>query len=49
DGPQRLEPGEQCRPVVLEWADLLAGIADGRIEDGKTIAAVLFYDRFFRR
>ncbi len=47
-GPQRLEPGEVCRPVVLEWDDLLGRVRDGAIEDGKTIATVLYYQAFGR-
>ncbi len=45
-GEQQLDPGERCRPVVLAWDDVLARIRDGRIEDGKTIAAVLYHHAF---
>jgi ADP-ribose pyrophosphatase len=43
---QRLDPGELIEPVVLELDDLLERIGDGRVEDAKTIATVLFYARF---
>lgn len=47
-GPQRLEPGEACRPIVLEWEELLERIRRGAIEDGKTIATALYYHVFSR-
>jgi ADP-ribose pyrophosphatase len=47
-GPQRLDPGEVCRPVILDWTELLDRIRVGSIEDGKTIATVLYYETFVR-
>jgi ADP-ribose pyrophosphatase len=48
EGPHQREAGEQIRLVVLPWEQVLAAIAAGRIVDGKTIAALLYYDRFGR-
>lgn len=42
---QRLEPGEQIEVQIVEWADVGAMIDDGRIRDGKTIAALLMWQR----
>ncbi len=47
-GPQELEPDERLRPVVIPWDDAVAMAADGRIEDAKSIAALLICDRLFR-
>ncbi len=47
-GPQKLEPDERLRPVVIRWDDAVAMAADGRIEDAKSIAALLICDRLFR-
>lgn len=43
-GPQALEPGEQIRTRVVPWAEALAMCRDGRIEDAKTVAALLLCD-----
>jgi len=43
---QNLEPGEQIEAETLPRDEVLAMIADGRIRDGKTIAAVLMWDHF---
>ena len=40
-GPQALEPGEQISTRVVSWDDAVAMCLDGRIEDAKTIAAIL--------
>lgn len=40
------EPGEQIRVVTLSHEEALAEIRAGRIVDAKTIAALLFYERF---
>ncbi len=37
--PQRLEPGEEIEVLALRPDEIDAAIADGRIEDGKSIAA----------
>jgi ADP-ribose pyrophosphatase len=43
---QRLEPTEDIRVEPTALDDVLAMIRDLRIEDGKTIAAVLYYRAF---
>ena len=43
-GPQALEPGEQIEPRIVRWAEAVAMCRDGRIEDAKTVAAVLRAD-----
>lgn len=44
-GPQALEPGETIEPRVVAWAEALAMCGDGRIEDAKTVAALLLTAR----
>jgi ADP-ribose pyrophosphatase len=48
-GPLNLEPDERLRPVVVRWEDAMAMAADGRIEDAKTIAALLVCDRLRKK
>jgi ADP-ribose pyrophosphatase len=48
-GLQALEPDERLRPVVVRWEDAVAMAWDGRIEDAKTIIALLVCDRHRRR
>jgi len=43
---QNLEPGEEIEVAELARGEVLAMIADGRIRDGKTIAAVLMWHHF---
>ena len=45
-GPQRLEPGEQIRLTPMEYAEALRAVGDGRIDDAKTMLALLYYDRY---
>jgi len=47
-GPQALEPGEQIRPRVVPWDEAVAMCLDGRIEDAKTVAAMLLTDARMR-
>lgn len=47
-GPTRHEASEQIRLTPMKYAEALAAIGGGQIADGKTIAALLFYDRFMR-
>jgi ADP-ribose pyrophosphatase len=42
---QHLDPGERIEVQVVTRAEALAMIDDGRIRDGKTIAAILLSDR----
>jgi ADP-ribose pyrophosphatase len=48
-GPTRREAGEEIDNHVVPWDEALAMIERGEIEDGKTIAALLFVDRWRRR
>ena len=43
---QRLEPGEQVQLAPTPWAEALAMVRDGRIVDGKTVAALLYCHAF---
>ena len=43
-GPQALEPGEQITTRVVDWDEAVAMCGDGRIDDAKTIAAILLVD-----
>lgn len=47
-GPPALEAGEQIRLAPLPQAEALSAVRDGRISDGKTILALLYYDRLVR-
>lgn len=44
-----LEPGEEIEVMPTPWNDCLEMIQDGRIQDAKTIATVLMFDKFRRR
>jgi ADP-ribose pyrophosphatase len=46
---QALEEGEEIELAPTPWDDAIEMIRDGRIMDGKTIATLLFYDRFRRQ
>ncbi len=48
-GETDLDPGEDLKPCVMPWQEALAMVRDGRIEDGKTLAGLLFYELFGRR
>jgi len=39
-------PGERIRPELMEYSVALRAIEQGDIMDGKTIATLLYYDRF---
>lgn len=43
---QALDPGEEIEPLVVAWTQAVDMIADGRIHDAKTIAGLLYYERF---
>ncbi len=49
--PAAVDPdeGEEIEVVPTPFADCVEMIRDGRIEDAKTIATLLFYDRFVAR
>jgi ADP-ribose pyrophosphatase len=44
-GPTSLEPGEEIERFEVPWDEALRLVDLGRIEDAKTIAALLLYDR----
>jgi len=41
-----LEEGEDIEVLPTDWAQAIAMTGDGQIQDGKTIATLLWYDRF---
>jgi ADP-ribose pyrophosphatase len=47
-GPTAHDSGEQIRVLPMPLAEAFDGIHTGRITDGKTIATLLYYDRFVR-
>lgn len=47
-GPTELELGERIRVAPMDLGAALEAIRAGRITDGKTIAALLYYERFAR-
>jgi ADP-ribose pyrophosphatase len=44
-----LEEGEEIETYPVALDEAIEMIRDGRIHDGKTIATLLLYDRFYRR
>jgi ADP-ribose pyrophosphatase len=44
-GALDLQPDERLRPVVVRWEDAVAMASDGRIEDAKSIIALLVCDQ----
>jgi ADP-ribose pyrophosphatase len=44
-GPQALEPGERITNRVVSWEEAVAMCLDGRIQDAKTVAALLLVNR----
>jgi ADP-ribose pyrophosphatase len=42
-----LEEGEEIEVFSVDFADAVSMIRDGQIQDGKTIATLLMYERFF--
>src|SRR5688572_14284772 len=46
---QALEEGEEIELMPTRYDEALAMIARGELHDGKTIAALLMYDRMFRK
>jgi ADP-ribose pyrophosphatase len=44
-GPTSHQPDERLEPVVLPWGEAMAMVHDGRIEDAKTMLALLLCDR----
>ncbi|HTU26351.1 MAG TPA: NUDIX hydrolase [Pirellulales bacterium] len=48
-GPTALEAGEDIQTVIVPWAEALAMIDRGEIQDAKTVAGLLAYERLRRR
>ncbi len=44
-GPPAHQPDERMEPVVVAWDEAVRMVDDGRIEDAKSILAILLYDR----
>jgi ADP-ribose pyrophosphatase len=44
-GPTAHDLGEEIETLVVPWAEAMAMVVDGRIEDAKTIIALLLCDR----
>jgi ADP-ribose pyrophosphatase len=47
-GEQNLDEGEDIEVEQVTLDEAIGMIGDGQIHDGKTIAALLMYDKFFR-
>lgn len=45
-GHKALEEGEDIEVMPVSWETALGMVGDGQIQDGKTIATLLWYDRF---
>jgi ADP-ribose pyrophosphatase len=48
-GTKALEAGEEIEVLPTKWDDAVKMIRTGEIQDGKTIATLLAYDRFYRQ
>lgn len=48
-GDTAREEGEEIENLVVRWDEALAMLERGEIEDSKSVAALLFYDRFRRK
>jgi ADP-ribose pyrophosphatase len=44
-GPTSLDAGEDIRTLVVTWQEALDMVLDGRIQDGKTVAGLLYFER----
>jgi ADP-ribose pyrophosphatase len=44
-GPTEHQADEQLQPVVVSWAEALAMVKDGRIEDAKSMLAILLFEQ----
>ena len=45
-GPLSLDPGEELHPLLLTWPEALEMIRTGEIQDGKTVAGLLYWRTF---
>jgi ADP-ribose pyrophosphatase len=48
-GATKLEVGEELEQLEVGWEEALQMVDEGRIQDAKTIAAILLYDRRRRK
>jgi ADP-ribose pyrophosphatase len=44
-GPPAREPGEEIETLVAPWEEAIQWVRSGVIQDAKSIAGLLFYDR----
>lgn len=44
-GPQQLDEGEEIQRLVVSWSEARRMIAEGMIQDGKTLVGLLWYER----
>lgn len=44
-GPSSHQPDERIEPVVVPWHEAVRMVMDGRVEDAKTMLAILYWDR----
>lgn len=47
-GPTQHQPDERLEPVVVTWTEALEMVRDGRIEDAKSMLAILLCERLNR-
>jgi len=45
-GPTDHQPDESLKPIVVSWDDALAMVADGRIDDAKSMLGILLGQRY---
>jgi len=45
-GAMALDPGEDLQPWPVRWEEAMRMVQDGRIEDAKTLAGLLYYGAF---
>jgi ADP-ribose pyrophosphatase len=45
---QNLDDGERIENLIVRWSEALEMARDGRIQDGKTLVGLLYYDLFRR-
>jgi ADP-ribose pyrophosphatase len=48
-GATDLQPDEDIRPLLVPFEEALEMVRDGRIQDAKSLAGLLYYDKFHRR